>query len=96
MLLVIGGWGALSDRIGRRTVYVAGFLVFALAYALYPFAQTPGRLLVYRLVFAMGIAATSAMLSTIIADYPHEASRGSSSARVLPQRTWVRCCSSWG
>ena len=75
-MLVIGGWGALSDRIGRRAVYVAGFLVLALAYALYPFAQTPGWLLAYRLVFAIGVAATSAMLATIAGDYPLEASRG--------------------
>ncbi|MFO1206375.1 MAG: MFS transporter [Burkholderiales bacterium] len=76
LLGVIGGWGALSDRLGRRAVYVAGFVVLALAYALYPFAQTPGWLLVYRLVFAVGVAATAAMLSTIAGDYPHETSRG--------------------
>lgn len=76
MLLVIGGWGALSDRIGRRAVYVAGFVVLALAYALYPFARTPGWLLAYRLVFAIGVAATAAMLATIAGDYPLEASRG--------------------
>jgi MFS family permease len=76
LLVVVGGWGALSDRIGRRAVYVAGFVVLALAYALYPFAQSPGWLLAYRLVFAIGVAATSAMLATIAGDYPLETSRG--------------------
>jgi MFS family permease len=32
--------GKLSDRIGRRRAQVAGWLVYAAAYALFPFAQT--------------------------------------------------------
>ena len=76
LLATIGWWGAMSDRIGRRTVYVAGFVVFAAGYALYAFATSVGELLVYRLVLGFGIAATAAMLSTIIADYPDESSRG--------------------
>jgi MFS family permease len=76
LLAVIGGWGALSDRVGRRAVYVAGFLVLALAYALYPFADSSATLLAYRLVFAVGVAATSAMLATVIGDYPLERTRG--------------------
>ncbi len=76
LLLVIGGWGALSDRVGRRAVYVAGFLVLALAYALYPFAESSQALMAYRLVFALGVAATSAMLATIAGDYPLDKSRG--------------------
>ena len=76
LLAVIGGCGALSDRVGRRAVYVAGFLVLGLAYALYPFAESTSSLMAYRLVFALGVAATSAMLATIAGDYPLERARG--------------------
>jgi MFS family permease len=77
LLATIGWWGAMSDRIGRRAVYVAGFVVVAAGYGLYAFAGSVGELLAYRLVIGFGIAATAAMLSTIIADYPEEGSRGS-------------------
>ena len=32
MLGLIGFWGAMSDRLGRRPVYLAGFSVLAVAY----------------------------------------------------------------
>ena len=76
LLVTIGGWGAMSDRFGRRTVYVLGFAVLTCGYALYAFATSVPELLAYRLVIGFGIAATAAMLSTIIADYPDEGSRG--------------------
>jgi MFS family permease len=76
LLASIGLWGAASDRIGRRAVYVAGFVVMAVGYGLYAFATTQAELLAWRLVLGLGIAGTAAMLSTIIADYPDEASRG--------------------
>jgi MFS family permease len=76
VLAVIGAWGALSDRVGRRSVYVAGFAICALAYVLYPLATSVGELTVYRLVFGLGLASMAAMLSTVLADYPAENSRG--------------------
>ena len=76
ILAVIGWWGAMSDRFGRRPVYIAGFIVMAIAYASYSFARSETELIAYRLVFALGIAATSALLSAILADYPREHSRG--------------------
>jgi MFS family permease len=75
-LLAIGMLGAWSDRIGRRVVYVFGFLVTAVAYAAYPFADDIGQLTIYRLVFAIGVAALGGMLATVLADYPIEADRG--------------------
>lgn len=76
LLAVIGLWGAWSDRVGRRTVYVLGFAIVAIGYAIYPLAESPRELIAYRLVFALGVAAMSAMLAALIGEYPEESSRG--------------------
>ncbi len=76
VLATVGLIGAWSDRVGRRTVYVLGFLVTGLAYAAYPFADDAGQLLIYRLVFGIGVAALGGMLATVLADYPVDRDRG--------------------
>lgn len=76
VLATVGLIGAWSDRVGRRTVYVLGFLVTGLAYAAYPFANDPGQLLIYRLIFGIGVAALGGMLATVLADYPVDKDRG--------------------
>ena len=76
LLATLGFWGALSDRFGRRFVYVLGFLFLFAAYALYAFAATPTELILYRMVFALGIASTTTCLSAVLADYAEEKSRG--------------------
>jgi len=76
VLALVGVIGAWSDRVGRRTVYVLGFLVAGLAYAAYPFADDIGQLTLYRLIFAISVAALSGMLATVLADYPIDADRG--------------------
>ncbi len=75
-LLLMGPMGVLSDRIGRRPVFVFGLLMVSLGYALYPFATSAGELLAYRLVYAVGLAAAAAMMATLTNDYPQENSRG--------------------
>ncbi len=75
-LLLVGVFGAWSDRLGRRIIYIFGFLVTALAYAAFPFANDVGQLLLYRLIYAVGAAALSGMLATVLADYPIDADRG--------------------
>jgi len=75
-LLFVGLFGAWSDRVGRRLVYIIGFLITGLAYAAYPFADDVGQLLIYRLIYAVGIAALGGMLATVLADYPIDADRG--------------------
>ncbi|EGV20216.1 MFS transporter [Thiocapsa marina] len=68
--------GVLMDRIGRRGVYAAGFLVLALTYVLYPLAESVEALYVYRILYAIGVVAVAGGLSTVLADYPAERSRG--------------------
>ena len=75
-LLIFGPVGVAADRIGRKSVYLFGFLTMGLGYALYPTADTVTELIVYRLIYAVGIATTTGMLATIVTDYPQEESRG--------------------
>ena len=76
-IFLIPTMGVISDRIGRRPVYVAGLLIVGLAYGLYPFATSINELLAYRLIFAVGMSAVAAMIATLNNDYPQERSRGS-------------------
>jgi MFS family permease len=75
-LILSGLVGAASDRIGRRAIYAMGFLILSVGYFLFPLAAFNWTL--YALVFitACGASLISAMLSTVIADYPRETSRG--------------------
>ena len=75
-ILLFVPFGVISDRIGRRPVYVIGLIFVSLGYALYPFATSTGELLFYRIIFAVGVAASSTMLAAIQNDYPTERSRG--------------------
>ena len=74
--------GVLMDRIGRRAVYVAGFFLLALTYALYPLAESIEALYLYRVIYALGVVAVAGGLSTVLADYPAECSRGKLVAMV--------------
>jgi MFS family permease len=72
----IGWWGALSDRIGRRNTYIIAWLVMFVAYGVYAFATSLPGLFMLRIVFALGVAATTTNLSALLADYPLDQSRG--------------------
>jgi len=72
----IGWWGAMSDRFGRRAIYIVGWILMAIAYTVYSFATSLTELFALRIVFALAIAATTTNLSAILADYPQDASRG--------------------
>ena len=75
-ILLVGFMGAWSDRVGRRFGYVLGFIVLGAGYFIYPLAGSQTELVIYRLVFAVGVAMTPVMLSTTIQDTPQEISRG--------------------
>jgi MFS family permease len=82
LLLVFGPCGVLADRIGRKQVFTFGFVFMAIAYALYPFVSSVGELTAYRMLYAVGVGAATAMLQTILADYPANNSRGKATALV--------------
>jgi MFS family permease len=82
LLLVFGPAGILADRIGRSQVFTVGFIFMGIAYALYPFAESVVELTGYRVVYAVGIGLATAMLQTIVADYPANVSRGKANAFI--------------
>ncbi len=76
LIALVGTFGVLSDRFGRRVVYVGGFVVAALGAALFTHARDLETLIAFRIVCAVGTAALAAMLVAVVADYPDETSRG--------------------
>ncbi len=76
VLSLIGVAGVLSDKLGRRPVFVFGFMMLSVGYVLYPLATTTTQLIIYRMVFALGIVGVTSMLATVQADYPQERDRG--------------------
>ena len=75
-LLLFGPIGIAADKIGRKIVYVLGFLFMGLGYALYPTAESVNELIFYRVIYAIGVALAAGMLATVLTDYPQERSRG--------------------
>ena len=55
LLTVVGPFGVLADRIGRRKVALIGYLITACGYMLYPFATSIEFLTLSRMVFAVGV-----------------------------------------
>lgn len=75
--------GILIDHISRRAIYAAGFLLLAMTYAVYPFADSLTDLYLYRCtLYTFGFVAITAALSTVLVDYPAERSRGKLVATV--------------
>lgn len=67
-LVLVGG--SLGDRLGRRRVYLAGMVVFAVASAVCGFARTPEQLVAARVVQGVGAAlATPGALAIIEASF---------------------------
>ena len=76
ILLTVMPLGWLADRIGRRPIFVMGFVLFALGFFLYPLAENQRQLFEYRFIIALGAAAYSIGLFSTSADYPINEHRG--------------------
>jgi MFS family permease len=83
VLICIAPIGALSDKIGRRPVYMAAFILLGFGHFLYPLADDLAQLTMYRIIFAVGTAAASAMLAAVANDYPQEKSRAKMIAATM-------------
>lgn len=82
IIAMVGFWGTLSDRVGRRPIMALGYLIMAVGLFLLPRAQSYEGLLIARLAFSVGAAAFSVMLVTLIADYVSDQSRGKATGLV--------------
>ncbi|KAJ3361851.1 hypothetical protein GGF32_006879 [Allomyces javanicus] len=68
-MVMVVVWGVLSDRVGRRAVYSIGFLLMGAGMLVYPLARNLyPQLLLARLLYALGGAACSCMLTAVLAD----------------------------
>ena len=76
MIALTGPAGALADRIGRRRVTTAGYLIAAVGLTIYPWATSVAGLILIRCIYAVGAAALVSGFSVFLADYPKEKSRG--------------------
>ena len=75
-ILVVVPAGILSDRFGRRLLFVGGFLIVGTSFALLPLASSVETLVAARILLAVGLSICLMMLASVIADYPQNASRG--------------------
>ena len=82
IIAMVGFWGTLSDRIGRRPIMAAGYLIMSAGLLFLPRAQSYEALLAARLAFSVGAAAFSVMLVTLVADYVSDQSRGKATGMV--------------
>jgi MFS family permease len=76
LISLVGPFGALSDRIGRRSVLAFGYVMIAAGYMAYPFATSVVMLTAFRAIFAIGAAAIICTFTTVLTDYPQDISRG--------------------
>ncbi len=76
VIALMGFIGALSDKVGRRIIFAAGFFILGVGYFVYPLAESVTQLFIYRIIFATGTAMIPVMMSACIQDYSQEFSRG--------------------
>jgi len=76
IISTVGLWGAVSDKIGRRLVMTLGFILVGLAFYLYPTAASVNELMLYRVIYGVGIAAATCMIVTLLADFARDENRG--------------------
>lgn len=75
LLSILGPIGALSDKWGRKPLYVGAFVLMSFAYIIYPLAASVMMLYFFRIFFAAGCAGNIVMLPSVANDYPQEGCR---------------------
>ena len=82
-ILLLGSWGIVSDKMGRRVIFSLGFIIMGISMMGFSFARTVyPELLLWRLLFAIGAAAASGMITAVLADYVAERDKGKVSGLV--------------
>ena len=79
IMLSIGWFGTVSDKVGRKIVFGGGFLLSAIGHALLPFSTTIPLIFIFRGIATLGSSAISTMLVTVVADYVLDKDRGKAS-----------------
>jgi MFS family permease len=67
--------GMLSDRFGRRTMIVSGWIIYAIVYAGFAFSETTTGLIAWFLVYSSYAAAVEGSEKALVADLAPEALR---------------------
>ncbi|MCP4198415.1 MAG: MFS transporter, partial [Proteobacteria bacterium] len=80
LLVFVGLWGVISDKSGRRFVWGIGLIVMGIGYGVMPIAEQVIALIGFRAIYTVGVAATTGMMATVIADYVVNEDRGKASA----------------
>ena len=75
-ILLVSMIGAISDKRGRRVIFVTGVIMLAGAFIIYPLATNVTQLVLFRVGYAVAIAAATVMMQVCYAEYPQEATRG--------------------
>lgn len=83
VLFFVGITGALADRIGRKTVLSIAVAGYAACMVAYPLAGGVAMLFVLQFLFGMMTTGHITGSSTLMADYPDNASRGKFVAAML-------------
>jgi MFS family permease len=73
-LLTMRG-GMLSDRLGRRTLIVSGWIIYAIVYAGFAFSQTVAALIGWFLIYSVYSAAVEGSEKALVADLTPDALR---------------------
>ena len=73
-LLTMRG-GMLSDRLGRRTLIISGWVIYAIVYAGFAFSETTAALIAWFLIYSTYAAAVEGSEKALIADLAPEALR---------------------
>ena len=98
LMLGASGFGVLSDRFGRRRVFLVSLVVYGLATLATGFAPNLASLLALRLIAGIGVGAEYSAINAAITELVPSRSRGRAAALVLnfwPLGSFVAALLAW-